>query len=155
MEDAHAYQPRAHLFNFSRKQMRHTMNRTVYQPMRHCGCRNPIPVTPHNVSPCKSEPKDVVCCNPPAERESCPTVQEPVLAMAYVKIQTLGEVYDPCTALIAGTLFPCLDKPFCGETVSASAYPNPPARTCDCAIPMPTPRDRRECSCERGGDHRG
>ncbi len=143
MEGAHAYQIRVRIFIFERKQMRHTMNRTVYQPMRGCGCRNPA--VPQSVSPCKPEPR---------QAEICPPVQEAVLAMAYVHVQTFGETYDPCTALIAGTLFPCLDKPFCGETVSASAYPNPPARTCDCAVPMPLPRDRRDCGCERGGGHR-
>ncbi len=130
------------------------MNRTVYQPMRSCGCRNSVPVTQPNVSPCKSEMRETACVTPPTERESCRPVQQAVLAMAYVNVQTLGEVYDPCTALIAGTLFPCLDKPFCGETVSASAYPNPPAHTCDCAVPMPMPRDRRDAVCERGGGHR-
>ena len=54
------------------------------------------------------------------------------LAMAYVRMQSLDALYDPCTALIAGTVFPDLDKPFCGEVISASAYPSPPARTCGC-----------------------
>ena len=134
-------------FIFERKQMRHTMNRTVYQPMRSCGCRNsvPVPAAPQSVSPCKPEVQEHFHPTP---------AQQTVLAMAYVNVQTLGEVYDPCTALIAGTLFPCLDKPFCGMTVSSSAYPNPPARTCDCAVPMSAPRDRRDCDCERGGGHR-
>lgn len=36
-----------------------------------------------------------------------------VLSMAYIKWQEWGSVYDPCDALSAGTLFPCLNKPFC------------------------------------------
>lgn len=117
------------------------MNRTVYQPVRGCGCRTPSAVP--QTSPCRQETEAVGCTVPP--------MQEMALAMAYVKIQTFGELYDPCTALIAGTVFPCLDKPFCGETVSASAYPNPPARTCDCALP--TSRGGRTCGCQRGGDY--
>ncbi len=126
------------------------MNRTVYQPMRSCGCRTPAVL--QHVSP--DHPKHGMhgSCTPQPAQDTCPVMHEQILAMAYVQIQTLGELYDPCTALIAGTLFPALDKPFCGETVSASAYPNPPARTCDCA--MPIPRDRCSCGCERGGDHR-
>lgn len=37
------------------------------------------------------------------------------LTMAYVPMQTLGEVYEPEDALCAGTLFPALDKPFHGR----------------------------------------
>lgn len=130
------------------------MNRTVYQPMRGCGCgggdeRRVSSVIQH-ASPGRQERETVGCCTNPAEQDAC-GMKDHALAMAYVKIQTLGELYDPCTALIAGTLFPALDKPFCGETISASAYPNPPARTCDCTLP--TTRDRN-CGCQRGGDSR-
>ncbi len=38
----------------------------------------------------------------------------PVLAMAYVPIQTELQTYDCDKALQQGTLFPCLDKPFQG-----------------------------------------
>lgn len=40
------------------------------------------------------------------------------VAMAYVRWQRLDEMYEPCTALERGTLFPELDKPFCGRTVT-------------------------------------
>ena len=39
------------------------------------------------------------------------------LAMAYVRRQRLDKMYPPETALERGTLFPELDKPFCGRTV--------------------------------------
>lgn len=37
------------------------------------------------------------------------------LAIAYVKWQTMGNVYNPEEGLKAGTIFPCLDKPFYGR----------------------------------------
>ena len=45
------------------------------------------------------------------------------LAMAYVRWQRLdeqklAELYPPELALSRGTLFPDLDKPFCGRTVT-------------------------------------
>ena len=45
------------------------------------------------------------------------------LAMAYVRWQRLdehklAEMYPPELALSRGTLFPELDKPFCGRTVT-------------------------------------
>ncbi len=40
------------------------------------------------------------------------------LAMAYVRIQELERMYPPEVALERGTLFPELDKPFCGRTVT-------------------------------------
>lgn len=40
------------------------------------------------------------------------------LAMAYVRIQKLDRMYPPEMALEKGTLFPDLDKPFCGRTVT-------------------------------------
>jgi len=39
------------------------------------------------------------------------------LAMAYVPSQRFGSTYSPDVALSRGTLFPELDKPFCGRTV--------------------------------------
>lgn len=40
------------------------------------------------------------------------------LAMAYVRIQKLDKMYEPEMALLRGTLFPELDKPFMGMTVT-------------------------------------
>ena len=37
------------------------------------------------------------------------------IAMAYVPWQTWGDVYDLNRGLHAGTIFPCLDKPFTGR----------------------------------------
>ena len=37
------------------------------------------------------------------------------LAMAYVPVQTWEDIYDCDTALLRGTLFAQLDKPFIGE----------------------------------------
>lgn len=37
------------------------------------------------------------------------------LAMAYVPYQSWNRTYELCNALKAGTIFPCLDKPFCGK----------------------------------------
>ena len=37
------------------------------------------------------------------------------VAMAYIPFQTDTEMYDELKALCAGTLFPCLDKPFLGS----------------------------------------
>ena len=55
---------------------------------------------------------------PPAQ--SCPVPQCHVPAallpvMAFVPVQELGDVYSECQALHTGTLFPALDKPFCGK----------------------------------------
>ncbi|MCI8387420.1 MAG: spore coat associated protein CotJA [Clostridiales bacterium] len=40
------------------------------------------------------------------------------VAMAYVPWQRLDKMYPPETALARGTLFPELDKPFMGRTVT-------------------------------------
>lgn len=42
------------------------------------------------------------------------------LAMAYVPWQELGAIYEPEEALSRGTLYPALDKPFCGECACAN-----------------------------------
>ena len=39
------------------------------------------------------------------------------LAMAYVPLQALGTCYAPLQGLMRGTLFPELDKPFCGQAL--------------------------------------
>lgn len=39
------------------------------------------------------------------------------LTIAYVPLQSLGTVYEQSEALKAGTLFPCLDKPFLGRKI--------------------------------------
>lgn len=39
----------------------------------------------------------------------------PVVAMAYVPFQTDSATYDEFNALVCGTLFPCLSKPFKGS----------------------------------------
>lgn len=39
------------------------------------------------------------------------------LTIAYVPLQSLGTVYEQGEALKAGTLFPCLDKPFLGRKI--------------------------------------
>ena len=112
------------------------MNHTVYHPggMRpRCGAM-PVPRMESSVTaePCDRTPEPV--CG------GCGDLAGRALAMAYVPNQQFGEVYEPCAALIAGTLFPDLDKPFCGMTISASAYPHAPARTCggaSCACTRP------------------
>ena len=38
-----------------------------------------------------------------------------VVGMVYVPWQTFGKTYDPKKALMAGTIFPELDKPFTGR----------------------------------------
>lgn len=43
-----------------------------------------------------------------------PLPEDPVPAMAYVPFQQYGAVYEPEEALLYGTLFPDLNKPFCG-----------------------------------------
>lgn len=119
------------------------MNRTDYRGrdiLPTCGCRSQHTPMPVSARPCQG-------AMPAQMQENENRGGTQVLAMAYVEIQQFGNLYDPCTALIAGTAFPDLDKPFCGEMVSASAYPVPPARTCSCSVPA-----RRDgCGCMRGG----
>ncbi len=40
-----------------------------------------------------------------------------VVAMAYIPFQFMGETYEPEKALMNGTLFPELNKPFYGKCV--------------------------------------
>ena len=43
-----------------------------------------------------------------------PLPEQPVVAMAYVPMQTDTSMYDENKALAEGTLFPVLNKPFAG-----------------------------------------
>ncbi len=46
--------------------------------------------------------------------DNCLCDSQPIsLAMAYVPKQQLGELYSPCEGLKNGTMFPCLNKPYC------------------------------------------
>lgn len=76
-------------------------DRPVFQP-EPMPCQGPYPVRPdrphrHDASPC-----------------SCEQPETFQVGMAYVPWQRWGETYDPHHALQAGTIFPVLDKPWCG-----------------------------------------
>lgn len=43
-----------------------------------------------------------------------PLPSNPVEAMAYIPYQDAISTYNPERGLCSGTMFPCLDKPFCG-----------------------------------------
>ena len=51
-------------------------------------------------------------CPPTPLTEFNRELQELPLAMAYVPIQSWGDIYPPARALCRGTLFPQLDLPF-------------------------------------------
>lgn len=58
------------------------------------------------------------CKRPASGRNSCysmDTLGQFPIAMAYVPWQRFGQTYDLSKALCAGTIFPELDKPFCGK----------------------------------------
>lgn len=42
-----------------------------------------------------------------------PLPENPVIAMAYVPYQNAEKLFGPEQGIAAGTMFPCLDKPFC------------------------------------------
>lgn len=42
-----------------------------------------------------------------------PLPEKPVIAMAYVPYQNAEKLFGPEQGISAGTMFPCLDKPFC------------------------------------------
>ena len=42
----------------------------------------------------------------------------PVVAMAYVPYQNPVTIYSANQGIERGTMFPCLDKPFCGRGVN-------------------------------------
>lgn len=75
-------------------------NRT---PARECGC-NQMPVRP---MPAYNMPRS---CN----IKNDPLANMPV-GMAYVPWQFFQEVYEPDKALLYGTIFPELNKPFYGK----------------------------------------
>lgn len=43
-----------------------------------------------------------------------PLPENPVVAMAYVPYQNAQKTYSPEQGVLMGTMFPCLNKPFCG-----------------------------------------
>ncbi len=49
--------------------------------------------------------------------EGAMSIENAVLAMAYVPLQRYGNLYSDSKGLQAGTIFADLDKPFCGEGV--------------------------------------
>ena len=57
----------------------------------------------------KEQPRPAVCVHEDDALNGLP------LAMAYAPWQEWLSTYDNKTALLRGTLFPCLDKPFCGR----------------------------------------
>ena len=56
----------------------------------------------NNCTSCQNSRNDVCLVNVP-------------LGMEYVPWQTWGDLYDLNRGLHAGTIFPCLDKPFTGR----------------------------------------
>lgn len=50
---------------------------------------------------------------------TAPLPQNTTVAMAYVPFQLFGDTYDPEQALKNGTLFPELNKPYCGQRGTA------------------------------------
>ena len=49
------------------------------------------------------------------QQNSMDTLGQFPIAMTYVPWQRFGHTYDLCKALRVGTIFPELDKPFCGK----------------------------------------
>lgn len=87
------------------------------------GLRCPEP-TPAPICPCpgpapdpgpipRPRPSASCDCSRPSSESGQNLGPDFALAMAYIKWQKWGPLYDPCDALSAGTLFPCLNKPFC------------------------------------------
>lgn len=52
------------------------------------------------------------CCNMSRQSED---ISDFPVGMCYVPWQKFSQVYDPKRALMAGTIFPELDKPFTGK----------------------------------------
>lgn len=62
---------------------------------------------PYGYSPQRG--MDKMSC--PCERTSA-LPENPVVAMSYIPYQECNDVYPPDKALMIGTIFPVLDKPF-------------------------------------------
>ncbi len=64
---------------------------------------------------------DMIDCMPkPENHKQCVVTAIPddaAVTMAYVPFQLDKTSYDPEKALSEGTLFPCLNKPFCGRRI--------------------------------------
>lgn len=58
--------------------------------------------------------EDRNCARGRVPQTDCGCVNPWVVAMAYVPWQTWNQVYELQKALCTGTIFPDLDKPFCG-----------------------------------------
>ena len=76
-----------------------------------CGCGHPSqPQKPDCGCGRPSQPPKPDCgCTPPSMNE----MDSFEIAMAYVPWQRWKRTYDPHRALMSGTIFPELDKPFC------------------------------------------
>lgn len=79
-------------------------------------CQAPEPMPMPDARPVPASPRPM-----PRSGQGCPGASENgifsandyALAMAYVKWQQWGSVYTPHEGLSIGTIFPCLNKPFC------------------------------------------
>ncbi len=82
-----------------------------------CGCEGGVPMMPRNEA--NTPEYQVPCGRCPvggAERRACGFgVDDGVLASVYAPLQGFVGVYDPDTALVRGTMFEGLDKPFFGD----------------------------------------
>lgn len=115
------------------KRMKPNMNQSRYV----CDKRNRG--TPCNGMPCNDTPNP--CRRQPGyegnsdgnRQSGCYSLCGHAYAMAYIPMQRFENLYTPEEGLCAGTLFRDLDLPFCGESISGSAYPIAPARTCSCS----------------------
>lgn len=54
----------------------------------------------------------------PIENGISPLPANPVVAMAYVPYQNPVTIYSANQGIEVGTMFPCLNKPFCGRGVN-------------------------------------
>ncbi len=67
-----------------------------------------------NSCPCTRQSMQVRNCSESACKAVSPLPFNPVVAMAYVPFQQMGEPYSCEKALCSGTIFPCLDLEFMG-----------------------------------------
>ncbi|MGM9625028.1 MAG: spore coat associated protein CotJA [Eubacteriales bacterium] len=122
------------------------MNQTRYisdQRNRDATCRKKY--GDHEGNPCDNQ------------TPGCYSLSGHAYAMAYIPMQRFENLYTPEAGLCAGTLFRDLDLPFCGESISESAYPMAPARTCRCTDDSAGTRSRccgmsRDKDSERGAN---